>query len=792
MDIPLDEWTVIMSYMDYRSVARMGRTNKAFYNLSELYIDPSMDQQMPIIVSCSRGYVTAVEKLLKDKRVNPHVRNDLPFRAACRNGRTEVVKLLLEEASLWTQVQRTQGDCCFNEGMVEACRRGHVEVVKLLLQGYCQPDYMDYRAISIASQRRDQAGYELTKLLAPYGHSNHVFRGYLKIDRIQILGTSPAFLIVEACQSSNVDLVEYLTPSATTEELRKALRTACTWDHQAIVKILLTNSRLESDPQALTKACRTGCNEIVRMLLADPRWEARVTDLIEANNYDILSMILADLIGNGKLFTTQATVALHKAAVSGDVDSVRLLLPHGEPEEALIAACAAGHLGVVELLFPLVPEEVLSHGFGRAVVRGHRRIAELLLPILPRCDPDPILLARKGYYKLVKLFKGWNQATLAAACDGGHYKLVRLILQYPVDIPFRALCEACSGGHDRVVKLLLNDPRCEPRTGNLVWVARNHHKVVELLLKDGRADPSKDNNRALLDSHDANTIQLLLADPRVDPTINNQEVIRTARSVAVLRVLLQDCRLDPAANDNQLIKKASYHNVEMVKLLLRDGRVNPLCDHYQPVINAFSTGHVEIVKELLRGRDINRYTLIRLAKDIHQCVRYAIYTHDLELLRWLKDKVELDYRQGVHISQACHRGNYQVLDYLLAYSSPIYRSSDCLYYASQNDLKMVELLLDDGRVSLEDGDMVIDICLVGGGDTAIRIIKKLLEGDYDAFERAISLYQLAFDLRDIRLLNLLMEKLEPGEWGETLMDMADDEEMRKYLLRDPSMNEYLV
>lgn len=74
-------------------------------------------------------------------------------------------------------------------------------------------------------------------------------------------------------------------------------------------------------------------------------------------------------------------------------------------------------------------------------------------------------------------------------------------------------------------------------------------------------------------------VRLVLRDPRVNPAHDNNRAIAVASEnghVEVVRLLLGDSRVNPADNKNEVIQYALTHgHLEVVRLLLTDPRVNP-------------------------------------------------------------------------------------------------------------------------------------------------------------------------------------------------------------------------
>lgn len=74
-----------------------------------------------------------------------------------------------------------------------------------------------------------------------------------------------------------------------------------------------------------------------------------------------------------------------------------------------------------------------------------------------------------------------------------------------------------------------------------------------------------------------------------------------ANNIDVVKSLLADSRVDPAARDNFAIRWASENgHVDVVKLLLADGRVDPAADDNYARRWASRNGHVGVVKLLTK------------------------------------------------------------------------------------------------------------------------------------------------------------------------------------------------
>lgn len=130
---------------------------------------------------------------------------------------------------------------------------------------------------------------------------------------------------------------------------------------------------------------------------------------------------------------------------------------------------------------------------------------------------------------------------------------------------------------------------------NIVW-------AVKLLLKDKRVSP----NVAIMVTSSPKITQLFIEDERVDIKMLNEAVIEYTKfdNIESLRVLLKDPRVDPSTySTNSAIYIASQNgNSEIVKILLKDKRVK--IDAHG-IYKALKNGHVDTVKIILSNKRIS-------------------------------------------------------------------------------------------------------------------------------------------------------------------------------------------
>nr|QBK91507.1 MAG: F-box domain and ankyrin repeat protein [Pithovirus LCPAC302] len=99
-------------------------------------------------------------------------------------------------------------------------------------------------------------------------------------------------------------------------------------------------------------------------------------------------------------------------------------------------------------------------------------------------------------------------------------------------------------------------------------------------------------------------VRILLKDTRVDPAIEKNTAIQNASyfgNTESVELLLSDPRVNPTANNNLAIHFASQNgHKDVVKLLLNDPRVDPSVDDNYPIRIASQLGYPKMVKLLLK------------------------------------------------------------------------------------------------------------------------------------------------------------------------------------------------
>ena len=129
------------------------------------------------------------------------------------------------------------------------------------------------------------------------------------------------------------------------------------------------------------------------------------------------------------------------------------------------------------------------------------------------------------------------------------------------------------------------------------------------------------------------TIASVLLQAGYDPTVEGNKAITLACNhgrIEVVRVLLRDGRADPGVNESYPLVLACNHDIELVKLLLTDRRVDPgACDN-RAIIVAATWGSADVVKLLLSDKRVDHRA--RNNEALYRA-RYMGRTEIIEILR---------------------------------------------------------------------------------------------------------------------------------------------------------------
>jgi hypothetical protein len=320
---------------------------------------------------------------------------------------------------------------------------------------------------------------------------------------------------------------------------------------------------------------------------------------------------------------------LSKACRTGDIRTVRELLTSGEAnarvndDEPLRMAARSGHFDIVELLLThtsTFPGTRNNEALRIAVRRGHVEVVDLLLDEIG-CD------ASVNDNELIRM-----------AVRNGQPEIVQLLLEKfevdPTANDNEAIRTVVRDGNQEILRLLLGSEKCDPNVALLEACKCGNDDVVKFLLDLG-VDPSANNFQAFVKAVDANhypIIQMFIDHPAVDPGMWENDLIRHAakcNDLVLLRMLVKKGdRVNPGDHQSvALVAAVSHRNIEMVRLLLGTGKVDPHAQNSLSLRLTFENKHVPRMGQI-RGMLVGylRFSLLSArALNNRSCYDYICF-----------------------------------------------------------------------------------------------------------------------------------------------------------------------
>ncbi|XP_071138271.1 uncharacterized protein [Mytilus edulis] len=497
---------------------------------SQLFIDR-------LIRYFERSYET--KELLK--RMNEEKKHiDLlfttPLTEAAFVGNFRLVKFMV--VSLKCNVNRTDIFGC--SPLYKACKGGKTNVVKLLLDNSCDVCICNRFAMSSLFVACEGGYADIVNMLIE--NNADVYRCNSK-------GESPLYV---ACKGGHINTVKVLLQnkadaSRCDNKGQSPLHVACAGGYIVIAKLLLN---INADVVCCTKlgasplflACQGGYTEIVKFLLenkadvsqCNTKGESPLYAACKGGYTDTANLLLQNKADVVKC-TTFGESPLFVACEEGHTNTVKLLLQNNalvvqrnnNGQSPFFVACKGGHTDTVQLLLKNNADVLQCNQTGEsplyvACETGKTDTVKLLLENgadLSQCDNEgksPLYLASNGgHTDTVQLLLENNadilqcdrtgQSPLYVASETGHTNTVKVLLQNNADVsqcdmdgqsPFYV---ACGGGHKDTAKLLLRKNADKFQLNRYGWSPlhaagkKGHTNIVKLLLLNN-ADVSHSNN----------------------------------------------------------------------------------------------------------------------------------------------------------------------------------------------------------------------------------------------------------------------------------------------------------
>jgi len=275
---------------------------------------------------------------------------------------------------------------------------------------------------------------------------------------------------------------------------------------------------------------------------------------------------------------------------------------------------------VLKVLYNFLPQNVIRpHPFIRAVQENYVYAIELFIKndkFDPTINNNEAILSSvrgRGYGIFELLFKD-PRINLTVdiirlyflAAEYGNYPIFKfLFTKYPINYGLddnKIIKLAVRGGHFDIVKMLLNESKTDPRIDPTV----NNNHCLALACVEGHTE----------------IFNLLMKCPKIDPSVLNNKIIEIAASKSndIVKILLKDSRVNPAANYNAAIKMAfKCIKVDVVKTLIEDSRVEIQKALYCIIkTNAFNFECV--IEKILTHKRVQYNN-----KAIHLAIKYGKY-----------------------------------------------------------------------------------------------------------------------------------------------------------------------
>ncbi|CAC5421835.1 unnamed protein product [Mytilus coruscus] len=406
----------------YYDIVELLLSHKNNFDRSQRYLYWNM-----VTIAIVNGHDNIVTLLLEQKFHSNGLGDATPlFKCICE-GKTEIVKLLLEH-------DFDPNICNRNESpLYRATYLGHIEIVKLLLQYDSEPNG-DERYVKSPLYIASCKGHtEIVKLLLKQNYYNHI---------------DEQFALHVATHEGHTEIVELLLKHETAPDVfdinrKQLLLIASERGHTEIVKLLLGHN-----------CDRSVCNK------------NNESPMIAAskNSHTETVKLLLDYNCDPSVCNTDNESPMIAASKNGHTETVKLLLDYNcdpsvcntDNESPLFAASKNGHTETVKLLVdhncdPSVCNKDNESPLFMASKNGHTKTVKLLLA--HNCDPS--------------ICNTDNESPLFVASKNGHTETVKLLLDHNCD---PSVCNkdnesplflASKNGYAKTVKLLL-DYKCDP------------------------------------------------------------------------------------------------------------------------------------------------------------------------------------------------------------------------------------------------------------------------------------------------------------------------------------------
>ena len=329
-----------------------------------------------------------------------------------------------------------------------------------------------------------------------------------------------------------------------------------------------------------------------------------------------------------------------------------------------------------------------------------------------------------------------------------------------------------------------------------IATAYDHENIVRWLLSIPSVNPSANQNEAIqsaLENGNSRVFEILYHHPQVNISDNNNRLLSIAAErgdeISVHRLLF-DPRFDFRVPSEAVFLAASENNMDMVRLLIKDGRLNLDGDLENAIHIAASDNDAHMIKEIFEMTPNHSY------KDVHGSLVVASWSGFDQVIRVLlqRDGYDPGAFKNSAIIYAARYGRTEVLEMLLRDPRVDVnaRKSEPLFAAlSAGEEETALRLLRDHRMNVfaRDGSALF----VAIRRSLLGVVEYLISGIFDpAFQEDRAIYEAA-KVGNVEIAEMLMrdKRVNPAAKRQRAMKAAVRNghlPVLKLLMEDPRVN----
>ncbi len=338
----------------------------------------------------------------------------------------------------------------------------------------------------------------------------------------------------------------------------------------------------------------------------------------------------------------------------------------------------------------------------------------------------------------------------AAVISSNRLDMIKLLLQKPINFPLDMksylLRIAATNQYIGIMNCMLADPHFNSldfrRAAISLCAASNKTNALATLLDDPQITIDDWNvalSRAAINGHLNLVIELLKKDG-IDPSIKNNNTLTEAvrhNHIAVINELLKDPRVTPfnsvKGESSAFALSASLDHQELFIKFLKDSRITDQ-DHQEAFFSAVSIGQLELVNLLLKEGKVKPNA------ENNNALCLATYSGFTEIVKLLLAYPEVDpsAQDNLFINSAASRGFADIVRLLLkdprvdpnARIKSNKNQTPVREAATKAHLNVLEILVEEAKVDLNlYPELIAEVCQSGCNDKIkeLELIKFLIK-----------------------------------------------------------------